>query len=285
MSAASLYIVATPIGNLQDISLRAIEVLRQVDLIAAEDTRHSAKLLKHYGITSPLMALHEHNEQARIEHCLQNLKEGRSLALITDAGTPLISDPGFQLVRAARQAGLTVSPVPGPSAITAALSCAGLPSDSFIFAGFLPAKQAGRLKKLESFSGEIRTMIFYEAPHRIVDTLHDMQTVFSPQRRAVLAREMTKAHETFLADTLENLLERLSQDANQQRGEMVLLLEGDSEEKSAPMKEVTVQPDWLMKILLEELPLKQASALAAKISGLKKNSLYQIGLQLKESND
>ncbi len=285
MSAASLYIVATPIGNLQDISLRAIEVLGQVDLIAAEDTRHSGKLLKHYGITTPLMALHEHNEQARIKHCLQNLREGRSLALITDAGTPLISDPGFQLVRAARQSGLTVSPIPGPSAITAALSCAGLPSDSFIFAGFLPAKQAARLKKLESYSGENRTMIFYEAPHRIVDTLQDMQRIFSPQRRAVLAREMTKTHETFLADTLEKLLERLSQDDNQQRGEMVLLLEGDAEEKSADMKEVAVRPDKLMEVLLEELPLKQASSLAAKISGLKKNSLYQMGLELKRNND
>jgi 16S rRNA (cytidine1402-2'-O)-methyltransferase len=281
MSAASLYIVATPIGNLQDMSLRAIEVLSQVDLIAAEDTRHSSRLLKHYGITTPLMALHEHNEQARIEHCLQNLNEGKSIALITDAGTPLISDPGFQLVRAARQSGLIVSPIPGPSAITAALSSAGLPSDSFIFAGFIPAKQAARLKKLEGYSGERRTMIFYEAPHRIVETLHDMQRVFSPKRRAVLAREMTKTHETFLACTLENLLEIVTLDANQQRGEMVLLLEGESDKRSEDLNEVVVKPDKLMEILLEELPLKQASSLAAKISGLKKNSLYQIGLKLK----
>ncbi len=283
MSTACLYVVATPIGNLQDITLRALDILKKVDLIAAEDKRHSSKLLQHFGIDTPLTALHEHNEEARIDYLLQRLKQGESVALISDAGTPLISDPGYQLVRAARSAGITVSPVPGPSALTAALCCAGLPSDAFVFAGFLPAKPASRIKKLQGFLDEQRTMIFYEAPHRIVETLEDMQQVFSAERQAVIAREMTKTHETFLADTLAGLYRQVQADSNQQRGEFVILLEGIDRKAAAEEDEVSMKAEAVLQVLLEELPLKQASSLAAKITGLKKNALYQLGLKQKEN--
>lgn len=283
MSTGNLYIVATPIGNLQDITLRALDTLKQVDLIAAEDKRHSSKLLQHFGIGTPLTALHEHNEEARIAYLLQRLKQGESIALISDAGTPLISDPGYQLVRAARAAGIHVSPVPGPSALTAALSSAGLASDAFVFAGFLPVKPASRLKKLEGFQDEQRTMIFYEAPHRIVETIADMQQVFSADRQAVIARELTKTHETFLADTLGNLICQVEEDPNQQRGEFVILLEGVDRKAAIEDDEVSMKAEEVLHILLEELPLKQASSLAAKITGLKKNALYQLGLKQKEN--
>jgi 16S rRNA (cytidine1402-2'-O)-methyltransferase len=283
MSTGNLYIVATPIGNLQDITLRALDTLKQVDLIAAEDKRHSSKLLQHFGIGTPLTALHEHNEEARIAYLLQKLKQGESVALISDAGTPLISDPGYQLVRAARAAGIHVSPVPGPSALTAALCSAGLASDAFVFAGFLPAKPASRLKKLESFQDEQRTMIFYEAPHRIVETIADMQQVFSADRQAVIARELTKTHETFLADTLGNLIRQVEEDPNQQRGEFVILLEGVDRKATSEDDEISMKAEEVLHILLDELPLKQASSLAAKITGLKKNALYQLGLKQKEN--
>jgi len=277
MNSACLYIVATPIGNLSDISERAVQILKQVDLIAVEDTRHSGKLLQHSGVSTPMQALHEHNEAKKVEQLIELLAAGKSIALISDAGTPLISDPGYQLVKAAIDAGIKVSPVPGASALIAALSASGLPSDAFIFEGFLPNKSAGRLKKLEALADESRTLIFYEAPHRIIDCLEDMQQVFGAERVAVVARELTKTFETIKKDSLENLLSWIKADSNQQRGEFVLLIQG--QEKAATT--VNAEAERILDILLQELPLKQASQLAARITGIKKNTLYQIGLNKK----
>jgi len=277
MNSACLYIVATPIGNLSDISERAVQILKQVDLIAVEDTRHSGKLLQHSGVSTPTQALHEHNEAKKVEQLIELLAAGKSIALISDAGTPLISDPGYQLVKAAIDAGIKVSPVPGASALIAALSASGLPSDAFIFEGFLPNKSAGRLKKLEALADESRTLIFYEAPHRIIDCLEDMQQVFGAERVAVVARELTKTFETIKKDSLENLLSWIKADSNQQRGEFVLLIQG--QEKAATT--VNAEAERILDILLQELPLKQASQLAARITGIKKNTLYQIGLNKK----
>ena len=277
MNSACLYIVATPIGNLSDISERAVQILKQVDLIAVEDTRHSGKLLQHSGVSTPMQALHEHNEAKKVEQLIELLAAGKSIALISDAGTPLISDPGYQLVKAAIDAGIKVSPVPGASALIAALSASALPSDAFIFEGFLPNKSAGRLKKLEALADESRTLIFYEAPHRIIDCLEDMQQVFGAERVAVVARELTKTFETIKKDSLENLLSWIKADSNQQRGEFVLLIQG--QEKAATT--VNAEAERILDILLQELPLKQASQLAARITGIKKNTLYQIGLNKK----
>jgi len=277
MNSACLYIVATPIGNLSDISERAVQILKQVDLIAVEDTRHSGKLLQHSGVSTPMQALHEHNEAKKVEQLIELLAAGKSIALISDAGTPLISDPGYQLVKAAIDAGIKVSPVPGASALIAALSASGLPSDAFIFEGFLPNKSAGRLKKLEALADESRTLIFYEAPHRIIDCLEDMQQIFGAERVAVVARELTKTFETIKKDSLENLLSWIKADSNQQRGEFVLLIQG--QEKAATT--VNAEAERILDILLQELPLKQASQLAARITGIKKNTLYQIGLNKK----
>jgi len=277
MNSACLYIVATPIGNLSDISERAVQILKQVDLIAVEDTRHSGKLLQHSGVSTPMQALHEHNEAKKVEQLIELLAAGKSIALISDAGTPLISDPGYQLVKAAIDAGIKVSPVPGASALITALSASGLPSDAFIFEGFLPNKSAGRLKKLEALADESRTLIFYEAPHRIIDCLEDMQQVFGAERVAVVARELTKTFETIKKDSLENLLSWIKADSNQQRGEFVLLIQG--QEKAATT--VNAEAERILDILLQELPLKQASQLAARITGIKKNTLYQIGLNKK----
>jgi len=277
MNSACLYIVATPIGNLSDISERAVQILKQVDLIAVEDTRHSGKLLQHSGVSTPMQALHEHNEAKKVEQLIDLLAAGKSIALISDAGTPLISDPGYQLVKAAIDAGIKVSPVPGAAALIAALSASGLPSDAFIFEGFLPNKSAGRLKKLEALADESRTLIFYEAPHRIIDCLEDMQQVFGAERVAVVARELTKTFETIKKDSLENLLSWIKADSNQQRGEFVLLIQG--QEKAATT--VNAEAERILDILLQELPLKQASQLAARITGIKKNTLYQIGLNKK----
>tara|TARA_R100001143_G_scaffold63040_1_gene68238 strand:+ start:3695 stop:4684 length:990 start_codon:yes stop_codon:yes gene_type:complete len=282
MDSACLYIVATPIGNLRDISQRALDILNTVDLIAAEDTRHSGKLLKHYGISTKLMALHEHNEEQRIQFCLDRLQEGQSIALISDAGTPLVSDPGYHLVKNVRESGISVSPIPGASALTAALSCAGLASDAFVFQGFPAAKHSSRIKQLEALRDESRTMVFYEAPHRILETISDMHTVFGPERQAVLAREMTKVHETFLSGKLESLHSQIEADTNQQRGEIVILVEGRDKHQRQQAEEISVNAGHVLDTLLEELPLKQASSLAARITGLKKNQLYQLGLDRKK---
>lgn len=275
----SLYVVATPIGNLDDISARALRVLREVALIAAEDTRHSARLLQHFGIETPLAACHEHNERDQGGRFLARLQAGEDVALISDAGTPLISDPGYHLVRQARAAGFAVVPVPGACALIAALSAAGLPSDRFIFEGFLPAKAAGRRARLEQVSEEPRTLIFYEAPHRILECLQDMRDVFGSERPALLARELTKTFETLQGLPLAELCEWVAADSNQQRGECVVLVAG----WQAPEGEEAVSAEALrvLDLLMAEMPLKRAAALAAEITGVRKNLLYQVALERK----
>lgn len=273
----SLYVVATPIGNLDDISARALAILRSVALIAAEDTRHSARLMQHFGIGTPLAACHEHNERDQGGRFLARLLAGDDVALISDAGTPLISDPGYHLVRQARAAGIAVVPVPGACALIAALSAAGLPSDRFIFEGFLPAKAAGRRARLEQVKEEPRTLIFYEAPHRILECLQDMQLVFGDERPALLARELTKAFETLKGMPLAELAAWVAADSNQQRGECVVLVAG----WQAPEGEDTVSAEAMrvLNLLLAEMPLKRAAALAAEITGVRKNLLYQVALE------
>jgi 16S rRNA (cytidine1402-2'-O)-methyltransferase len=273
----SLYVVATPIGNLDDISARALNILRNVALIAAEDTRHSARLMQHFGIGTPLAACHEHNERDQGGRFLTRLLAGDDVALISDAGTPLISDPGYHLVRQARAAGVAVVPVPGACALIAALSAAGLPSDRFIFEGFLPAKAAGRRARLEQVKEEPRTLIFYEAPHRILECLQDMQAVFGDERPALLARELTKTFETLKGMPLAELAAWVGADSNQQRGECVVLVAG----WQAPEGEDAINTEALrvLNLLLAEMPLKRAAALAAEITGVRKNLLYQAALE------
>lgn len=273
----SLYVVATPIGNLDDISARALTVLRSVALIAAEDTRHSARLMQHFGIATPLAACHEHNERDQGGRFLARLQAGEDVALISDAGTPLISDPGYHLVRQARAAGIAVVPVPGACALIAALSAAGLPSDRFIFEGFLPAKAAGRRARLEHVKEEPRTLIFYEAPHRILECLQDMQAVFGDERPALLARELTKTFETLKGLPLAELAAWVAADSNQQRGECVVLVAG----WQAPLGDDAVSAEAMrvLDLLLAEMPLKRAAALAAEITGVRKNLLYQVALE------
>jgi len=274
-----LYIVATPIGNLGDMSPRAVEVLQQADVIAAEDTRHSAGLLRHFAINSPMFALHEHNERQKSAALLQRLTAGESIALISDAGTPLISDPGYVVVREAQQAGIRVVPVPGPSALITALSASGLPTDRFCFEGFLPAKGGARRKYLESLHEEERTMAFYESPHRILDSLTDMVAVFGSEREAVLARELTKTFETIRHAPLGEMLEWVRGDSNQQKGEFVVLLHGAVVSAAG----LDAEACRIADLLAEELPHKQAAALAARISGEKKNALYQYLLEQKDT--
>lgn len=272
-----LYVVATPIGNLDDISPRALRTLRDVALIAAEDTRHSIRLLQHFGITTALAACHDHNEREQGGRFVARLLAGDDVALISDAGTPLISDPGYHLVRQVRAAGIEVVPVPGPSALIAALSAAGLPSDRFIFEGFLPAKAAARRGRLELLKEEPRTLIFYEAPHRVLESVQDMASLFGKDRHAVLARELTKTFETLKGAPLGELAEWIAADSNQQRGECVLLVTG----WQVPEGEDAISGEALrvLDLLLGELPVKRAAALAAEITGVRKNLLYQAALE------
>jgi 16S rRNA (cytidine1402-2'-O)-methyltransferase len=274
-------VVATPIGNLDDLSARALKVLNEVAVNAAEDTRHSARLMQHFGIGTPLVACHEHNERDQGGRFLARLHAGEDLALISDAGTPLISDPGYHLVRQARAAGIAVVPVPGACALIAALSAAGLPSDRFIFEGFLPAKTAARRARLGQVKEEPRTLIFYEAPHRILESLEDMREVFGGERPAVLARELTKTFETLKGLPLAELCAWVAGDSNQQRGECVVLVAG----WQAPEGDAAVNAEALrvLNLLLEEMPLKRAAALAAEITGVRKNLLYQVALQQQKS--
>jgi 16S rRNA (cytidine1402-2'-O)-methyltransferase len=266
-----LFVVATPIGNLADLSARAREILSGVDLIAAEDTRHSAALLAQFGIATPTLALHEHNEREKSAALVQRLREGAQIALISDAGTPLVSDPGYRLVRAAREAGIAVSPVPGACAAIAALSAAGLPSDRFVFEGFLPAKSAARRAQLQTLAAETRTVIFYESSHRIEECLHDCAEVFGGGRHGVLARELTKLYETILDGTLTQLSARVASDADQRRGEFVLLVAGaDAGEDVAKL----VEGRRVFEILRRELPPSRAAKLAAEISGAPRKALY-----------
>lgn len=272
----SLYVVATPIGNLDDMSVRALKVLREVALIAAEDTRHSARLMQHFGIGTPLAACHEHNERDEGSRFITRLLAGDDIALISDAGTPLISDPGYHLVRQARAAGIQVIPVPGACALIAALSAAGLPSDRFMFEGFLPARSAGRKAKLEAVKEEPRTLIFYEAPHRILECLQDMEQVFGAERPALLARELTKTFETLKGLPLGELRAFVEADSNQQRGECVVLVAGWTAPESEDV--VGAEARRILDLLLEEMPVKRAAAVAAQITGVRKNLLYQVAL-------
>jgi 16S rRNA (cytidine1402-2'-O)-methyltransferase len=275
--SGTLYIVATPIGNLGDMTPRAIDTLNDVDLIAAEDTRHSGKLLHHFGITTSCIAYHEHNESQLTPKLVQRLQQGEKIALISDAGTPLVSDPGFHLVRAARAAGVRVVPVVGASAMVAALSVSGLPSDRFCFEGFLPAKAGPRRTRLEALAAETRTLIFYESTHRIRESLAAMAEVFGAERRAVITRELTKTFETVLDGTLAQVAERLEQEPEQRKGEFVVLLHG----AEAPVDGgIDAETQKVLTVLMEELPLKQAAALAARISGARKNDLYRLALRL-----
>lgn len=275
-----LYVVATPLGNLGDLSPRAQETLAQVALIAAEDTRHSARLLRHFGIKTPLIALHEHNERERSAELIARLKAGDALALISDAGTPLISDPGYTLVRAAHAERLRVCPIPGPCALIAALSASGLPSDRFAFEGFLPARATARRAHLTTLQHETRTLIFYEAPHRLQDSLNDMGAVFGAERQAVLARELTKIFETVRNDSLQGLCDFVHADPQQQQGECVILVQG-APTAHTPEHAISLDSETLLRALLTELPVKQAVRLAAAISGVKKNDLYDLALRLK----
>ncbi|MCT7946830.1 16S rRNA (cytidine(1402)-2'-O)-methyltransferase [Shewanella septentrionalis] len=274
--SVALYIVPTPIGNLGDMSSRAIEVLNQVSLIACEDTRHSGKLLSHFGITTKTTALHDHNERARAQWIVDQLAAGQSIALISDAGTPLISDPGYHLVSHVRQSGFNVIPLPGPCAAITALSASGLPSDRFTFEGFLPSKEKARADKLLALKEDPRTLIFYESPHRIEHSLTTMVEVLGGDRHVVMAREVTKTFETFLSGPVSEVLATVSTDPNQQKGEIVLMVHGYhlSDDEAIPTVAINT-----LKLLCEELPLKKAAAIAAQIHGLKKNALYKYGLE------
>lgn len=276
MSAATavLYVVATPIGNLEDMTPRAVRVLNEVDLIAAEDTRHSSKLLRHFGIPTDITSIHEHNERNQVPALIEFLRAGKSIALISDAGTPLISDPGYRLVCAARAAGIRVVPVPGACAAIAALATAGLPTDRFVFEGFPPARSAARRAAFRALVHEPRTIVFYESAHRIVESLADMAAEFGDRRMATVTRELTKVFESIYDGPLGDLYQRVVSDPQQQLGEFVVLVHG----ASMDIGEVSVDAERTLHILLAELPLKQAVALATEITGVPKNTLYRHAL-------
>ncbi|RZJ23482.1 16S rRNA (cytidine(1402)-2'-O)-methyltransferase [Acinetobacter sp.] len=276
--SAQLFVVATPIGHLDDITYRAIDILKSVSIIAAEDTRTSAQLLKHFNITTPLTACHEHNESNKIEVLIQRLLNGENMALISDAGTPLISDPGFKLVRAAQENNIRVIPVPGACAAIAALSSVGLPSDRFSFEGFLPSRQSQRLIQLEKLKDETQTLIFYEAPHRILESVKDMAQVFGADRAVGFAREITKTFETIKKMTLAELVQFIEADHNQQKGEIVLVIGGATAEKDLDQEKL----DQLLTRLLQDLSVKAASQLAADLTGIKKKVAYQRALELSD---
>ncbi len=276
--AGTLYVVATPIGNLEDITQRAARVLQSVDLVAAEDTRHSLKLLQAIGARTRMIALHEHNERDAVAELLDRLRAGQSIALISDAGTPLISDPGFHLVRSVREAGLAVVPVPGPSALIGALSVAGLPTDRFLFEGFLPAKRAARRTRLQALAAVTCTLVFYESSHRILESLTDMADCFAPERPAVIARELTKTFETVRGGTLDELVAWMRADADQQRGEFVVLVQGRA---AGDHTAVSAEADAALRVLLEELPVKTAAKLAARLTGVNKRLLYEHALRIR----
>ncbi|MHA3117114.1 16S rRNA (cytidine(1402)-2'-O)-methyltransferase [Acinetobacter sp. ANC 4635] len=279
--SAQLFVVATPIGHLDDMTFRAIEVLKSVSLIAAEDTRQSAQLLKHFNIETPLTACHDHNEASKIHQLIEKLKNGENLALISDAGTPLISDPGFKLVRAAQEHGIRVTPIPGACAAIAALSAVGLPSDRFSFEGFLPSKSSQRISQLEKLKDETQTLIFYEAPHRILECVKDMQAVFGADRAVGFAREITKTFETIKKMTLSELVKFIEQDHNQQKGEIVLVVGGASTEKDLSQAKLD---EWLQR-LLQDVSVKVAAQIVADLTGIKKKIAYQRALELTQSQD
>jgi len=279
-----LYVVATPIGNLGDLSARARETLASAALIAAEDTRHTGAMLKAFGISTPMISLHDHNEAQRAPELVLRLRGGASVALVSDAGTPAISDPGFDLVRACAAAGIEVVAVPGPCALVAALSIAALPTDRFCFEGFLPARGAARRARLREVSAERRTLVFYESPHRIEETLADCAEHLGPERDAVLAREITKLHESLYRGSLAQLAERTARDADVSRGEIVLVIAGAAPELASSGDDGHGGAlDRALKPLLEELPLKQAAHLAARIAAVRDNEAYKRALELKRA--
>jgi 16S rRNA (cytidine1402-2'-O)-methyltransferase len=274
VSPNTLYVVATPIGNLSDMTCRARDVLGGVDVIAAEDTRHTRQLLQAFGLQTPTISLHEHNEAQKAQALVRELAAGKSIALVSDAGTPLISDPGFGLVAATREAGFAVVAIPGACAAIAALSVAGLPTDRFVFEGFLPAKASARRERLRALASEVRTLVFYEAPHRIAEVLADLAAELGGERAATVSREITKRFETHYADTLSALARRASDDADMQRGEIVIVVKG-----SDAAATTNVDADRLLRALLEELSPAQAAKIAAKMTGEKKSELYDRALQ------
>ena len=271
MPSGRIELVATPIGNLADLSPRCREALASADIIAAEDTRHTGNLLRHLGISRPLVSLHEHNESGRHGELVERVRQGANLALVSDAGTPLISDPGFQLVRAALEAGIEVRSVPGPSAVLVALAASGLPADRFCFEGFLPARSAARRERLQQLAGESRTMVFFEAPHRIVETLTEMAQVLGAARAACVARELTKVHESLYRGDLAALLQIAAEDANFARGEITLVVAGAPAEQQS-------QDDGLARraldLLAKELPPSRAAAVVAQLTGRRKSEIY-----------
>jgi 16S rRNA (cytidine1402-2'-O)-methyltransferase len=277
MGAGIFYVVATPIGHLDDITPRALQVLGQVDFILAEDTRHSLPMLRRFGVHTRLQALHEHNEQRRLPKIIARLEAGENIALICDAGTPLISDPGYLLVRALRERGFAVVPIPGPSALTCALSAAGVSTNRFVFEGFLPPKRQQRLRHLHSLAREPRTLVFFEAPHRILAMVEDVAAVFGDDRPGVLARELTKTFETFRRGTLSDLHAWLQANPGQRKGEFVILIEGAAE---AEVPKVTLCGVDVLQALLPVLEVKEAASIAARLTGEKKNMLYQHAVKL-----
>lgn len=277
MTTAVFYVVSTPIGNLDDLSPRAVETLKKVNLIAAEDTRHSGRLMQHFAISTPMLAVHDHNERQRAQMLVQKLAQGQSIALISDAGTPLISDPGYHLVSAVREAGYKVVPVVGPCALIAGLSVAGLATDRFSFYGFLPAKSSGRIQQLQQLAKVTHTQVFYESPHRIVATVDDIVSVMGSDRQLVLARELTKTFETIYGAKASEVQAWLAADHNQQKGEFVVLLEGAAPEQ---LHDIGLKEERMLKLLLAELPIKKAAAITASLTGHKKKALYDRALEL-----
>ena len=273
----TLFIVATPIGNLDDITFRAFEVLKSVDFVLAEDTRHSKKLLSHLDISKPIRAFHEHNEREKTKAIISEIYSGKSIALISDAGTPLISDPGYFLVAQAKKEGLKVVPIPAPTALITALSASGLASDSFTFLGFLPSKQTARVKLLIGLVGRTETIIFYESPKRVLATLTDMQTIFGDSREVCLAKELTKAFETIHTGSIPNLIEYLTIDQNHQKGEFVILI---SATNKIDLAEAEIQLDSLLPILCAEMGTSKAAKIAAKITGIDKKKCYKRAMDL-----
>jgi 16S rRNA (cytidine1402-2'-O)-methyltransferase len=273
----TLFIVATPIGNLDDITFRAVEILKSIDIILAEDTRHSKKLLKHLNIAKPIRAFHEHNEREKTKVIISEIRSGKSIALISDAGTPLISDPGYFLVAQAKKEGLKVVPIPGPTALITALSASGLASDSFTFLGFLPSKQTARVKLLKSLVGRTETSIFYESPKRILATLTDMHSIYGDSREVCLAKELTKVFETIQTGSIPNLIDYLTIDQNHQKGEFVILI---SATDKIDIAEAETQLNSLLPILCAELGASKAAKLAAKITGIDKKQCYKRALDL-----
>ena len=278
--SGTLFVVATPIGNLEDLSPRARQTLADVDLVAAEDTRHTGRLLSHLGVKTPQFALHEHNEAHAAQALIEQLNDGKSVALVSDAGTPLVSDPGYRLLQAAHANGIAVSPLPGPSAVTAALSVSGLPTDRFGFEGFPPAKKAARRKWLQARAADGRTLLFFEAVHRIGATLADMVDVFGTDREAFIGRELTKLHEQCRQATLSELLDEVSNGTIVSKGEFVIAVHGREDDSSS-----SIDADRLLRELAEALPPKKAAAIAARVTGEKRNALYQRLLEIKNDAD